>query len=99
MSNFLEKGKKNKKKQELSDEIKKIKKEKGLKNLSRQEENQALLNAVKEKKNKDKEEIVEKDVHNAKRTFTCKCGVIVTLNGDIDEKITKCSKCEQEVMF
>lgn len=99
MNAFLEKGKKNIKNKEISNEIKKIKKEKGIKNLSRHEENQALLNAIKERKTSSKEEVIEKDAHNAERTFVCKCGVSVTLNGDTDERITKCSKCQLEGIF
>lgn len=96
MNGFLEKGKKGKKNKQVKEEIKKIKKEGRVKNLSRHQENQALLKAVKERRTSSAEEIIEKDICNGKRTFICKCGVLVTLNGDTNEGVVKCSKCQLE---
>jgi len=94
----LETTKKKEKKAKLKKEVEKLKKENKLssKKLSKHQENQALLVAVKEKR-EEKEDIVEQSLEK-RRSFICSCGCKVTLEGEtynrkIKDGFELCSSC------
>jgi len=62
-----------------------------IKKLSKQEKNQNFLSRINEKK--DEIINIELDKKLGNRTFLCTCGCKVTLHGNIDERLLKCSQC------
>jgi hypothetical protein len=87
------------KRDKIKKELRAITKDLKLGKLSKHEENQYLLNSLKQR-NRSEEENTEQPValHINRRSFICPCGCKVTLEGDPTVKKNKegkelCSKC------
>jgi predicted SprT family Zn-dependent metalloprotease len=97
-----EETKKRKQKQvKIKKELDTLKKENKIsKKLSRQEENQMLLSAMKQKNSIEIEQETIEQKQERRRSYTCSCGCHVVLEGEIYKRKVKdgfelCSKCSE----
>ena len=93
--------KKKEKKEKRKQQINTLKKDNGIsKKLTKQEENQALLSAMKKVKEIDVETDESSMKLETRRTYICSCGCQVTLEGETYKRKVKdgfelCSKCSK----
>jgi hypothetical protein len=80
------------KREKLKKQVDTIRKEiESSENMTKAEKDAALINIMMRKDVAEETSEVEKKVEVKDKHFTCKCGMHVTLYGEVEQK--KCSKC------